>query len=127
MPLHFPLTPKTMTATTFNPSFPPVDAFISLVSKIETKIESIDWQQVWTNILTIGAICAVILGLMYQQLRKVKFSTPYQFSDKFYLGMDLTRNCDENDERFGISIADYYLGVYGNQIAWGKLDQNGCL
>ena len=41
--------------------------------------------------------------------------------------MNLTRNCDENDERFGISIADYYLGVYGNQIAWGKVNQNGSL
>ncbi len=115
-----------MTTTTFTPSFPPADAFISLVSKIETKIESIDWQQVWTNILTIGAICAVIMGAIYNQLRKVKFATPYQVGNQFYFGVNLTPSGD-NDERFGISIKDYYLGLYGNQIAWGKLDENGSL
>jgi len=79
-----------------------------------------------TNLITIGAICAVIIGSIYNQLRKVKFATPYQIGNQFYFGVNLTPSGD-NDERFGISIKDYYLGLYGKQIAWGKLDENGYL
>ena len=79
-----------------------------------------------TNLITIGAICAVIIGAIYNQLRKVKFATPYQVGNQFYFGVNLTPSGD-NDERFGISIKDYYLGLYGNQLCWGKLDENGCL
>jgi len=86
-----------------------------------------DYQELINNFLVIGALCAVIVAAMYQQLRKVKFSTPYQFADKFYFGLDLTRNCDNNDERFGISVREYYVGLYGQQLCWGKLDENGCL
>ena len=103
-------------------SFPPADAFVEMMTEI-------DYKKLWTNILTIGAVCAVILQLMYQQLRKVKFSTPYQVSEWFYLGMDLRPEVSETvgDERFGISINRYYFGVYGNTAQWGKLDENGCL
>ena len=86
-----------------------------------------DYQELVNNFMVIGALCAVIVAAMYQQLRKVKFSTPYQFADKFYFGLDLTRNCDNNDERFGISVREYYVGLYGQQLCWGKLDENGCL
>jgi hypothetical protein len=87
-----------------------------------------DYQQLWINVLTIGAVCAVILGAMYQQLRLVKFSTPYQFSEWFYLSMNLRRDCDPEEERFGISFGPNYFGIYGNgTAAWGKLDANGCL
>ena len=79
-----------------------------------------------TNLITIGAICAVIMGAIYNQLRKVKFATPYQIGNQFYFGVNLTPSGD-NDERFGISIKDYYLGLYGNQLCWGKLDENGSL
>lgn len=111
----------------FAQSFPPADDFVSFVSEISDKIEKFDYQQLWTNILTIGAICAVILGEAYQQLRRVKFSTPHQFGDKFYFGLNLTRNCDNNDERMGVSFGVYYAGLYGNQLVWGKVDENGCL
>ena len=88
-----------------------------------------DYQELINNVLVIGAICAVILGAMYTQLRKVKFSTPYQIADWFYLGMDLRPEVSETvgDERFGISLNRYYFGVYGNTAQWGKLDENGCL
>ena len=85
-----------------------------------------DYQELINNFLVIGAICAVILGAMYQQLRKVKFSTPYQISEWFYLGMDFRQN-NNGDERFGVSINRYYFGVYDNTAQWGKLDENGCL
>lgn len=85
-----------------------------------------DYQELINNFLVIGAICAVILGAMYQQLRKVKFSTPYQISEWFYLGMDFRQNMN-GDERFGVSINRYYFGVYDNTAQWGKLDENGCL
>ena len=49
-------------------SFPPADAFVEMMMEV-------DYKKLWTNVLTIGAVCAVILQLMYQQLRKVKFST----------------------------------------------------
>ena len=113
----------------FAQSFPPDDDFVSFVSEINDKIEKFNYQQLWTNILTIGAICAVILGALYTQLRKVKFSTPYQISEWFYLGMDLRPEVSETvgDERFGISINRYYFGVYGNTAQWGKLDENGAL
>jgi len=86
-----------------------------------------DYQQLWINLMTIGAICAVILGAAYQQLRRVKFSTPHQIGDKFYFGLNLTRNCDNNDERMGVSFGAYYAGVYGNQLVWGKVNENGAL
>lgn len=88
-----------------------------------------DYQQLWINLMTIGALCAVIIGAAYQQLRRVKFSTPHQIADWFYLGMDLRPEVSETvgDERFGISVNRYYFGVYGNTAQWGKLDENGCL
>ena len=88
-----------------------------------------DYQQLWTDVLTVGAICAVILSAMYQQLRKIKFATPYQIADWFYFGIDLRHEVDDilDDERFGISVNRYYFGVYGNTAQWGKLDENGCL
>lgn len=88
-----------------------------------------DYQELINNFMVIGALCAVIVAAMYQQLRKVKFSTPYQISDWFYLGMNLRADCDDavGDECFGISINRYYFGVYGNTAQWGKLDENGCL
>jgi len=88
-----------------------------------------DYQELINNFLVIGAICAVILGAMYTQLRKVKFSTPHQISDWFYLGMDFRPEVSETvgDERFGISINRYYFGVYNNTAQWGKLDENGYL
>jgi len=86
-----------------------------------------DYQQLWINLMTIGAICAVIIGAAYQQLRRVKFSTPHQIGDKFYFGLNLTRNCDNNDERMGVSFGAYYAGVYGNQLVWGKVNENGAL
>ena len=79
-----------------------------------------------TNLITIGAICAVIIGSLYNQLRKVKFATPYQIGNQFYFGVNLTPSGD-NDERFGVSINRYYFGVYDNVAQWGKLDENGCL
>jgi len=88
-----------------------------------------DYQELINNFLVIGALCAVIVAAMYQQLRKVKFSTPYQISDWVYLGLNLRADCDDavGDERFGVSINRYYFGVYGNTAQWGKLDENGCL
>ena len=88
-----------------------------------------DYQELLNNFMVIGAICAVILGALYQQLRQVKFSTPHQISDWFYFGLDLRKDCDANvgDERFGVSINRYYFGVYDNTAQWGKLDENGCL
>jgi len=88
-----------------------------------------DYQELINNFMVIGAICAVILGEMYQQLRRVKFSTPHQISDWVYLGMDLRVENDAvvGDERFGVSVGRYYFGVYNNTAQWGKLDDNGCL
>jgi len=88
-----------------------------------------DYQELLNNFMVIGAICAVILGALYQQLRQVKFSTPHQISDWFYFGLDLRKDCDATvgDERFGVSINRYYFGVYDNVAQWGKLDENGCL
>jgi len=88
-----------------------------------------DYQELLNNFMVIGALCAVILGEMYQQLRQVKFSTPHQIADWFYFGLDLRKDCDGTvgDERFGVSINRYYFGVYDNVAQWGKLDENGCL
>jgi len=91
-----------------------------------------DYQELLNNVIVIGALCAVIIGAMYTQLRKVKFSTPYQIADWFYLGMNLrplnvNEIGEESDERFGISLNRYYFGVYNNTAQWGKLDENGCL
>ena len=52
-----------------------------------------DYQELLNNFMVIGAISAVILGELYQQLRQVKFSTP-QISDWFYFGLDLREDCD---------------------------------
>lgn len=99
--------------------------FATTLNTIDDILE-FDYQQLWTNILTIGAICAVILGAMYHQLRKVKFSTPHEFADKFYFGVNFTPSGD-NDERFGVSIKNAYFGIYGNTAHWGILNQQGCL
>jgi len=94
---------------------------------LSTSIRNIDQQELMNNFMVLGALTAVIIGEMYQQLRKVKFSTPYQLSDWFYFGVNLTRHCDKDDERFGVAIKDYYLGLYGQQLCWGQLDEKGCL
>ena len=86
---------------------------------------SYDYQEIVNNTIVIGAIVAVIVGAMYTQLRKVKFSTPEQFGQMFYFGMDLRP--EVADEILGICVNKYYLGVYGNTAQWGKLDENGCL
>lgn len=115
--------------------FPPHKFFTLFVKMFAQTLNFVDdvmeydYQELINNVLVIGAICAVILGAMYTQLRKVKFSTPYQIADWFYLGMDLRPEVSETvgDERFGISVNRYYFGVYGNTAQWGKLDENGCL
>lgn len=87
-------------------------------------IISYDYQEIINNTIVIGAIVAVILGAMYTQLRKVKFATPQQISELFYIGLNLRSDADE---RFGICVNRYYFGVYDNVAQWGKLDENGCL
>ena len=100
--------------------------FISFVSTTQDKIENFDYQQVINNLIVLGAIVAVTVSLVYQQLRKVRFSTPLQIADKFYFGLNFTPSGDD-DERFGIAVKDYYLGLYGKQLCWGQLDSNGCI
>ena len=87
-----------------------------------------DYQELLNNFMVIGAICAVILGALYQQLRQVKFSPPHQLSDWVYFGLDLRKDCDATvgDESFGVSINRDFFGVYDNVAQWVKLDDNGC-
>ena len=47
--------------------------FISFVSTTQDKIENFDYQEVVNNLIVLGAIVAVIVSLVYQQLRKVRF------------------------------------------------------
>ena len=100
--------------------------FISFVSTTQDKIENFDYQELINNLIVLGAIVAVTVSLVYQQLRKIKFSTPHQIADKFYFGLNFTPSGDD-DERFGIALKDYYLGLYGKQLCWGQLDANGCI
>ena len=100
--------------------------FISFVSTTQDRIENFDYQEVVNNLIVLGAIVAVTVSLVYQQLRKVRFSTPHQFMNTFYFGLNFTPSGD-GDERFGIAIKDYYFGIYDNVAQWGKLDANGCL
>jgi len=100
--------------------------FISFVSTTQDRIENFDYQELINNVIVLGAIVAVTVSLVYQQLRKVRFSTPHQVADKFYFGLNFTPSGDD-DERLGIAVKDYYLGLYGKQLCWGQLDANGCL
>ena len=100
--------------------------FISFVSTTQDRIENFDYQELINNLIVLGAIVAVTISLVYQQLRKVRFSTPHQFIDTFYFGLNLTHSGDD-DERFGIAVKDYYIGLYGKQLCWGQLDEQGCL
>lgn len=63
----------------------------------------------------------------------MKFSIDTKF---FYLGWNFKHNFYTDDlkivtimeERFGLSIGQYYLGNYvGDGWCFGKLDANGCL
>ena len=77
--------------------------------------------RVINNLIVLGAIVAVTISLVYQQLRKVRFSTPLQIaSTSFTLDLNFTPSGDD-DERFGIAVKDYYLGLYGKQLCWGQL------
>lgn len=101
--------------------------FISFVSQTEQWFDdNFSLQDGINNLIIIGAITAVIFGELYHLLRRIKFSTPHQFADQFYFGLNLTPSGD-NDERFGIAVKDYYLGLYSTGIYWGQTDENGCL
>ena len=93
----------------------------TFINTFDTIIDH-DYEQYWINLLTIGAVCAVILGELYHLIRKIKFSTPLSMSTVFYIGINLTPSGD-NDERFGLCINGYYLGVYDNTAQWGQLDE----
>lgn len=74
-----------------------------------------------TVVMYILAICVVI----WERVQTMKFRTPDVITNYFYFSVNLIG--DEGDEIIGLSIGNRYIGLYGNSITWGVLDENGCL
>lgn len=103
-------------------SFPPADDLISTLSEIDYKKQFNKYMDiVETVVMYIVAICVVI----WERLQTMKFKTPDVITNYFYFSVNLIG--DEGDEIIGLSIGNRYIGLYGNSITWGVLDENGCL
>ena len=55
----------------------------------------------------------------------MKFQTSEMFAQFFYLGVNLIG--EPGDEIVGMSVGNRYIGLYGNGIAWGVLNEQGAL
>lgn len=103
-------------------SFPPADDLISTLSEIDYKKHFNNYMHiVETVVMYILAICVVI----WERVQTMKFRTPDVITNYFYFSVNLIG--DEGDEIIGLSIGNRYIGLYGNSITWGVLDENGCL
>ena len=103
-------------------SFPPVDALI------ET-LQQVDYQKLFKDLknfaITFAAVVAAIAVLLWEKLQVMKFKTPDLIEKYFYFSVNLIG--DSEDEIVGLSIWNRYIGLYGNSIVWGILDENGAL
>ncbi len=103
-------------------SFPPADDLVSVLSEIDYQKHFNKYMDiVETVVMYIAAICVVI----WERLQTMKFKTPDLITNWFYFSVNFRG--EPGDEIIGLSVKDYYIGLYDNSITWGVLDEHGCL
>ena len=103
-------------------SFPPADDFISTLMEIDYKKHFNNYMNiVETVVMYVCAVCVVI----WERLQTMKFKTPDSITNWFYFSVNFIG--EHGDEIIGLSVGNYYIGLYGNSITWGVLDERGCL
>lgn len=103
-------------------SFPPADALIETLQQINYKKHLNNYMDV---VVTVCAFVAVVATFVWNFVKVLKFSTPYDIADYFYFAVNFT--ADSGDEIVGLSVGKRYIGLYSNGIAWGILNANGAL
>ena len=113
---------KQFSTTMLAQSFPPADDLISVLSEIDYKKHLNNFMDIVETIcIYVAAICVVL----WEKFQTVKITTPDSVSDYFYLNFNM--RATEGDEIIGVSIRNYYVGLYNDSLNWGVLDENGCL
>jgi hypothetical protein len=103
-------------------SFPPADALIEIMQEVDYKKL---YQDVRSFVLTAAAIAYVVATILWEKIQTMKFQTPQMFTEYFYLGVNMIG--EPGDEIVGLSVGNRYIGLYGNGIAWGVLNEQGAL
>lgn len=103
-------------------SFPPTDDLIIAMQEIDYKKLFNDYMDFVVNAC---AVIAAVTVILWERAQTMKITTPDSISDYFYFNLNMRGAA--GDEIVGISVFNFYVGLYGNSISWGILDENGCL
>jgi hypothetical protein len=103
-------------------SFPPADDLL-------VQLQQVDYQKLYADmrsfVLTVAAFVAVVATILWNKIQTMRFKTPEMFTQFFYLSVNMIGEPD--DEIFGLSVGNRYVGLYSNGIAWGVLNEQGAL
>jgi hypothetical protein len=120
--LRYHSVPYSLQTMELSKSFPPADALI------ET-LQQIDYSKLYHTfkdiVITSAAFVAVVAVLIWNFVKSLKFSTPYNIANYFYFAVNFV--ADSGDEIVGLSVGQRYIGLYHNGIAWGILNAEGAL
>ena len=99
-------------------AFPPIDDAIETISRI-------DYNKLKEQFVTVCLYTFAIIQVIFERISKAHFSTPDLITDYFYFGLNFQSY--PGDEIIGISVKNFYAGLYNDGICWGVLNEQGAL
>lgn len=119
---HPYIPPPTILDMNLTKSFPPADDLLVQMQKVDYQKLT---QDVAAFVITVAAFVAAVATILWNKFQTMKFQTPAFISDYFYFGVNMIG--DPSDEIVGLSIKNYYIGLYQQNIVWGVLNEQGAL
>jgi len=99
-------------------AFPPIDDAIEAISRI-------DYDKLFNKFVTVCLFTIAIIQVIFERISKAHFSTPDFITDYFYFGVNF--QAYPGDEIIGLSVKNWYVGLYDSGIYWGELNDQGAL